>query len=50
MLDDGRTVKSLSLEELASLFGFLTKDENENPVLEPHEDEATPEEDPAHPA
>lgn len=50
MMDDGRTVKSLSVEELASLFGFLTQDADGNPVLQPHEDEPAPVEDPAHPS
>ena len=50
MMDDGRKVASLSMEELASLFGFLTKDANGNPVLLPHEAENAPVEDPAHPS
>lgn len=50
MMDDGRTVKSLSVEELASLFGFLAKDEQGTLVLQPHEDEEAPVDDPAQPS
>lgn len=50
MMDDGRTMKSLSVDELASLFGFLTKDEDGNPVLEPHEDHLEPMDEPAQPS
>lgn len=50
VMDDAHTAKSLNVEELASLFGFLTKDANGNPVLQPHEDEEAPMDDPAQPS
>jgi hypothetical protein len=50
MSDDGHMVKSLSVEDLASLFGFLTRDANGNPVLQPHQDEEAPGDDPAEPS
>lgn len=49
MMDDGRKVKPLTIEELASLFGYLTKDEQGNTVLEPHQEDAAPMDDPSHP-
>lgn len=38
-MDDGRKMKPLSIEELASLFGYLTRDEQGKMVLEAHEDD-----------
>lgn len=38
MMDDGRKIDALTVEELAKLFGFLRKDEDGKPVLEPHEE------------
>ncbi|KAH0558478.1 hypothetical protein GP486_004865 [Trichoglossum hirsutum] len=35
MMDDGRVVPQLSVEELASLFGYLTEDEDGNKVILP---------------
>ncbi|KAI9877522.1 MAG: hypothetical protein M1830_003663 [Pleopsidium flavum] len=46
MMDDGRKVKPLTVEELASLFGYLTKDEQGNMVLEPHQEDTASMNDP----
>ncbi len=49
MMDDGRKMQPLTVEELASLFGFLTKDEEGNTVLQPHEDDVETPGDPPNP-
>ncbi|KAH0536031.1 hypothetical protein FGG08_007080 [Glutinoglossum americanum] len=38
MMDDGRNVPKLSVEELASLFGYLSEDEEGNQVILPDND------------
>jgi len=41
MMDDGRIVPQLSVEELASLFGYLSENENGEKVILPDSERPT---------
>jgi hypothetical protein len=41
MMDDGRIVPQLSVEELASLFGYLSEDANGDKVILPDSERPT---------